>query len=142
MTAEDRTVHCRRVVFELLPAGCEDVPAVAVRVDLTYDADDPLAVRAAFRTGGKPVCWLLGRDLLAAGLNGRAGHGDVQVRPLPGRARRLLVSLSSPDGVALLRVDAAELAGFLDDTFRVVPQGTEYPATTVDAALAALLDHA
>src|SRR5690348_4994040 len=55
------------------------VPLVA---SLFYSGDDPYAIRIAFHVGlDEPVEWIFARDLLAEGVNGRAGLGDVQVWP-------------------------------------------------------------
>src|SRR3954451_7948540 len=51
----------------------------------SYDARDPYAVSITFgpaRVGGKdPVTWLVGRELLRAGLDRPTGDGDVRVGP-------------------------------------------------------------
>ena len=55
------------------------VPLVA---SLYYNAEDPYAIRMAFHVGtDEPVEWIFARDLLAVGLEGPAGEGDVQVWP-------------------------------------------------------------
>src|ERR1700731_4290087 len=55
------------------------VPLVA---SLFYSGDDPYAVRMAFHVGtDEPVEWIFARDLLAAGMAGSAGEGDVRAWP-------------------------------------------------------------
>src|ERR1700726_4691432 len=55
------------------------VPLVA---SMYYSGTDPYAVRMAFHVGtDEPVEWIFARALLAAGIKGRQGEGDVQVWP-------------------------------------------------------------
>jgi hypothetical protein len=62
------------------------------------------------------VTWLIGRDLLDAGVHGPAGVGDVSILPdLRSGAHRELV-LSSPDGRRGLRFPVAVVVAFLDRT--------------------------
>jgi hypothetical protein len=71
------------------------IPLVA---SLHYSADDPYAIRMAFHVGtDEPVEWIFARDLLAVGLGGPAGEGDVQVWPADEQGHELLnIALSSP----------------------------------------------
>jgi len=55
---------------------------VPLRADLHYSSQDPYAVGMSLDTGmDEPVKWFLGRDLLAAGLHGREGIGEVRAWP-------------------------------------------------------------
>jgi hypothetical protein len=115
----------RRVVRELVrfemanpvqtaPAGCELIP---VRGVLRWISTDPHTVAVVFRPGGTTeVTWLIGRALLAAGVHGPAGLGDVSVLPdLRSGAHRELV-LSSPSGRRGFRLPVAAVVAFLDRT--------------------------
>jgi hypothetical protein len=140
----------REVTFELLPppeeSGALAMP-VPVRVWLRYDPADPFAVHATFHTGGQePVRWVFSRELLAAGLAGPAGIGDVRVHPLPEfgpvdgeRGQRIVLELSTPSGHAVFATDADAVGEFLRATYRLVPEGTELGHLELDAELAALL---
>jgi Streptomyces sporulation and cell division protein, SsgA len=114
----------RRVVRELmrfelvdettLPAGCAPV---TVRGLLRWTSTDPHTVALVFRPGTPAeVTWLVGRDLLAAGVRGPAGLGDVSVLPdLRSGTHRELV-LSSPQGRRGFRFPVAPVVAFLDRT--------------------------
>lgn len=111
--------------------------AVPVRVDLSYDSHDPFAVRAEFHAGRGAVSWIFARELLADGLLGPAGAGDVRVMPATD-TELLIFQLDAPDGFALLEASSAELAEFLDDTYDGVPPGTEHEWFDFDEELAKL----
>lgn len=122
-----------------------------VRVVLRYRTDDPYAVGLCFpgpahltatlvvADGGAPddgVRWTVGRDLLAEGRRHGAGTGDVRVRP--DEPDGVLLEWHAPGGgVQVVRFGAADLAAFLENTFRLVPSGTEsgrvdWPCTAHD----------
>jgi hypothetical protein len=106
-------VHARS---QQVPADEPDHLA-AVRGLLRWSSTDPHTVAVVFRPGTRgEVVWLVGRDLLAAGVHGPAGLGDVSVLPdLRSTAHRELV-LSSPQGRRAFRMPVAALVAFLDRT--------------------------
>jgi hypothetical protein len=116
--------------------------SATVPVRLGYRPADPWAVTAVFRTAEGDVTWVFGRDLLEDGLAGPTGEGDVAV--WPGRSEggdaQLFLSLASPSGSALLQADPVEVRAFLDETYRLVPAGTELSFLDLDAELARLVD--
>src|ERR1700751_3075278 len=58
---------------------------VPLMASLFYSREDPYAIRIAFHVGlDEPVEWIFARDLLAMGIEGREGPGDVQVWPSAG----------------------------------------------------------
>ena len=58
---------------------------VPLMASLFYSREDPYAIRIAFHVGlDQPVEWIFARDLLARGIEGREGLGDVQVWPSAG----------------------------------------------------------
>lgn len=124
--------------LRLVVAGESSLP---VSVELRYDAGDPYAVHATFRTGEEPVRWVFARDLLAEGVTRPVGDGDVRV--WPSRERGLdvvLVGLSSPDGAALLEAPAALLVEYLRRTYACVPEGRESVHLDLDSAIERLFD--
>ena len=53
---------------------------VPLAARLFYSHEDPYALRIAFEAGlDKPVEWIFARDLLASGIEGREGLGDVTI---------------------------------------------------------------
>lgn len=112
--------------------------AVPLPCTLSYTVFDPFAVTATFASGDGEVAWTFGRELLALGLIERAGEGDVTVRPLDDLVIEIV--LSSPNGSAVVRADIGDIAEFLAATYRLLPQGSEWPYLNFDAELAALLD--
>ncbi len=116
--------------------------SATVPVRLGYLPADPWAVTAVFRTADGDVTWVFGRDLLEDGLAGPSGEGDVAVWPVVDAADgpQLYLSLASPSGSALLQADPIEVRRFLDETYRLVPAGTESTFLDLDAELARLVD--
>jgi hypothetical protein len=126
------------------------VPLVA---SLYYSRRDPYAVRMAFHVGtDEPVEWIFARDLLAAGMQGRQGEGDVHVWPSArscedadslevieaadtAEVAVLNIELSSPFGQALFEAPARALSAFLRRTYQIVPAGRESDFVDVDAEL-------
>ncbi|WP_088281446.1 MULTISPECIES: SsgA family sporulation/cell division regulator [unclassified Kineosporia] len=117
-----------------------DADAVPLPVSLRYSASDPYAVRAVFSGDGMEVEWVFARELLRTGLASPVGDGDVHVWPSWGTGRELLmISLTSPDGQAVLEATADDVRSFLDRTAAVVPDGDESAYLDLDAALTRLL---
>jgi hypothetical protein len=102
----------------------------AVHGEWWWTPEFPAEVRLAVG----PVEWVIGRDLLTAGLEGPAGEGDVQL--VPGAAA-LWVDLLSPHGTVLLRGSLRRAEDFLARTWKACPRRVESAA--LDAALDAFL---
>jgi sporulation and cell division protein SsgA len=120
------------------------VPLVA---SLYYDKDDPYAVRIAFHVGlDEPVEWTFGRELLATGVEGVAGLGDVAIwqsaESSSGLIAVLNIELSSPHGQARFEAPVAEVSDFLDRTYQIVPAGRESEHVDIEAGLTELLREA
>jgi Streptomyces sporulation and cell division protein, SsgA len=115
--------------------------AVPLVASLCYSADDPYAIRMAFHVGtDEPVEWIFARDLLAVGLEGPAGEGDVQVWPTDDHGRELLnIALSSPFGEAHFEAPRTSTANFLSRTYEVIAPGHEGEFVDVDSELDELL---
>ncbi|MDT9689909.1 SsgA family sporulation/cell division regulator [Streptomyces sp. P9(2023)] len=115
----------------------ETVPAT-----LRYDREDPFAVSMAFpppaTLEGVEVSWAFSRELLAQGVDGPAGLGDVRVRPYG--YDRTVVEFHAPEGVAVVHVRTSELRRFLQRSQHLVPTGREHQYLDWDEDLAQLLD--
>ncbi|MBO8199654.1 SsgA family sporulation/cell division regulator [Streptomyces smyrnaeus] len=108
---------------------------------LRYDTDDPLAVRIVFPSeislDGEEVAWAFSRELLAEGLRGPAGEGDVHICPCG--QERTVIELYAGEGVAVLEFRAADLGRFLQHSYDLVPAGAETALLDLEEGFAALL---
>jgi len=108
----------------------------------SYDARDPYAVAITFssvRVGGNdPVRWLIGRELLRAGLDQPTGDGDVRVGPAA-KSDVLFLHLRTDAGEALMELSRTVLAAFVKGTESLVPFGAEGAAIDLDEELAVIL---
>jgi hypothetical protein len=121
-----------------------DGPDRAVHAELSYQPNDPYAIRIGFHTGTDDVVeWTFARSLLTDGVTHPVGDGDVQVWPATGEAglQQVRLSLSSPSGMALFEAPLAELVQFLTKTYALVPTGCESNFVDVGAELASLLGY-
>ncbi|MFE2578722.1 SsgA family sporulation/cell division regulator [Streptomyces sp. NPDC059378] len=127
----------RRVAIQLVVARTYALP---MRMSLRYEPTDPYVVRAAFSTDTDELAeWVLGRDLLADGLTGAAGSGNIRVWATVGRGdQAMYIVLGSPAGTALLEVPVQDVKAFLEDTQTLVPRGTESGHIDWDIELANL----
>ncbi len=118
-----------------------DDGTVPLPVELRYAPHDPFAVRATFRTGhGVGVCWVFAREMLASGIRTPTGEGDVRVWPSTHNSgATVYISLSSPDGRALLEAPSRLLGEFIARTYVVVPPGTESHHLDIDSTIEQLL---
>ncbi|THA79537.1 SsgA family sporulation/cell division regulator [Streptomyces sp. A0642] len=114
----------------------ETLPAV-----LSYNRTDPFAVRMAFPAPatlqGAEVSWEFSRELLAAGVDGPAGVGDVRVRPFG--YDRTVLEFHAAEGIAMVHVHTAELRRFLRRAQELVPSGDEHRFLDLDRSLTHLL---
>lgn len=138
MESRPITTVSSEIELQLVVPGESTVP---LPVRLRYRADDPYALHAEFRTGStETVEWVFARDLLATGVHRPAGQGDIRVWPSAGSGgRTVYVSLTSPDGQALLEAPGQALVAFLQRTYDVVPAGEETRHLDLDSELDALL---
>ncbi|MFI8826327.1 SsgA family sporulation/cell division regulator [Streptomyces sp. NPDC053431] len=114
----------------------------SVAATLRYDREDPYAVSMAFpppaTLEGVEVSWAFARELLAQGVEGPAGVGDVRLRPYG--YDRTVVEFHAPEGVAMVHVRTSELRSFLERSQHLVPAGLEHEYLDWDADLAHLLE--
>lgn len=92
-------------------------------VGLSWSAEDPYAVSMVFSPASGPVHWVVSRELLAAGLEGPAGLGDVAVLPALHDDSRVELILESPTGRAVFLVARRALAEFLTEVGRQASVG-------------------
>jgi hypothetical protein len=104
----------------------------------SYSAHDPFAVSLAVRTRhDRWVEWLIGRELVMAGLDEPSGEGDVRMRPLTVQSYDIVeIEIQSHDGRAVLEVDQELLRSFVDATLEMVPVGTEADRMDLDGEIA------
>lgn len=97
-----------------------------VAVTLRYSPSDPFAVTVVFHGAAHTgdVAWTFSRDLLEAGLAGRAGLGDVRLAPTKGEDWVVLTA-SSADGTGTSLISWDDVASFLDAASEAVPAGAE-----------------
>ncbi|MEU7005668.1 SsgA family sporulation/cell division regulator [Streptomyces sp. NPDC046332] len=115
--------------------------SVPVRMRLSYEPADPYVIRAVFLApSDERVEWVLGRDLLADGLKGSAGDGDVRIWSAVGSGdRAMYIVLASRAATALLEVPVQDIRAFLQSTEALVPRGAESGHIDWDVELVCLL---
>ncbi|RZU31436.1 SsgA family sporulation/cell division regulator [Blastococcus saxobsidens] len=142
MTSRWTPGHITPITLQLVgPQSWTEVPAL-----LCYDPSDPFAVRIAFgeqdgADGEEGIAWLVGRELLQAGLERPAGDGDVRVWPAHTASDVLFLHLRAPSGEALFELSRATVAAFLRHTEALVPTGSETALLHLDQELDALLSN-
>ncbi len=135
-----------RVACDVTMTLFADRGVIPVQAIFRYDATDPFALHVLFRTGdatgGSYVEWTFARSLLAEGLRGSAGLGDVVVSTsLHAGGHVLSLALSAPSGTALFETDSEPILGFLADTYELVPSGSESSYLDLDSELRDLMWH-
>ena len=126
------------VVVELIDVNGTATP---IEAELQYDAADPFAVTAVFKTGPHAVRWTFGRDLLTDGLYEPSGDGDVHVWPCLDNAGHavVIIELCSPDGEALIQAKTGDMHTFVKRMSAAVAPGCESERLDIDGAIAAIL---
>ncbi|MEC3998478.1 SsgA family sporulation/cell division regulator [Actinacidiphila sp. DG2A-62] len=123
------------VIGTLDLSGDHDAAVAPVAADLVYRPRDPLAVNMVLRgPDGVEVGWTFAWELLARGLRGPAGEGDVRVRPLHGAGSLIEVALATSFGVRMHFPARA-----VDDFVRKVRARADADAEGVPRALEAAL---
>jgi hypothetical protein len=104
----------------------------------SYSASDPLAVTLSVRSRpDRWVDWLVGRDLVLAGLDDPTGDGDVRMRPRTVQGYDIIeIEIRSHDGRAVLEVDRDLLRHFMETTLDVVALGAEADRMDLDTEIA------
>ncbi|MEU2227717.1 SsgA family sporulation/cell division regulator [Streptomyces sp. NPDC018347] len=101
---------------------------VMISCELSYSERDPYAVTLILDSEGEhPVRWVFSRELLADGLAGSAGEGDVTVWPENAGADEwfLWLEVGRAPHTALFEMAAEPITEWLLDTYHLVPEGHE-----------------
>ena len=143
MTSRWTSGHITPITLQLVgPQSWTEVPAL-----LCYHPSDPFAVRIAFGEedgqddADEGIAWLLGRELLHAGLAHPTGDGDVRIWPAHTASDVLFLHLRAPSGEALFELSRATVAAFLRHTEVLVPPGSEAALLQLDEELDTLLSN-
>ncbi|KUF18692.1 SsgA family sporulation/cell division regulator [Streptomyces silvensis] len=129
----------------------EQVPSLLVDLDLMLDEFTRRPLQAEFRFDpGTPAVigveflvergasrsWNIGRELLHRGLTSMSGLGEVRMWPtLPGGPPSSWLLLESPEVEALFELPTAQLARWLDATYRIVSAEAEWDVLNWDGLL-------
>ncbi|MBP2370269.1 SsgA family sporulation/cell division regulator [Pseudonocardia parietis] len=110
--------------FEATITGQDGI--VNTVVELVWDPVRPLYFEMGI-AGYPDLDWIIGRDLLAAGIAVCAGTDDVRVYPDgdPASAADLVIVLASPTGRCEIRIDRFDVDILVSRTVRDVPLGAE-----------------
>lgn len=108
--------------LELRAPEAAPVPLAGV---LSWDSAAPIEVHLTILHDAGETVWLIGRDLLTAGLHGTAGEGDVRIKPHPSEAHIVQIDLSSDNGFATLTLRRQVLGDFLSATWVTCPADRE-----------------
>jgi hypothetical protein len=128
-------------VWQTLTGHCwTDCADSRLQVYLGYAAQDPYAVHVMVTTPvtRTSVCVVIGRDLLADGLEKPTGDGEVRVASLT--PVRLCITLYEVAGGLWLILDSGQVRQFLAETVELVPSGDEMCRSDLDAELRVLTD--
>jgi Streptomyces sporulation and cell division protein, SsgA len=142
MAMSERNLYSDLVTHDLVLQCVDPVGTLTtVNAVLGYDPADPFAVTATFVTVEGDVVWTFARDLLARGLSGPAGEGDVHIWPCldaQGNAT-VIIELCSPDGELVAQARTLDVYPFLNRTLAAVPAGTETVRIDLDQLIDQLL---
>jgi hypothetical protein len=110
---------------------------------LSWNDSDPLAVSILLSTEPDHPSlprgeWVMLRDFLRYGCSEPTGDGSVRVRP--DADGRVLLALQDDTKTFEIRVPSATITGFLDETERAVPTGSEAGEAVLDELIRRLLD--
>lgn len=102
------------------------------RIELSYDPGDPYVVKLTFLD--QDVCWEFARSVLAEGVEGHAGLGDVRAWPSLGYVH---LRLANDGEMVTLELRRRWVESFLGDSYRLVPLGRE--RVDVDSVIGQIL---
>jgi len=113
-----------------------------MRAKFSFDPDMPAVITVEFLAErGPSLIWHIGRGLLHLGLSAMSGTGDVRMWPtLPGERPSSWLLLESQEVEALFEVPTAQLAEWIDATYRSTSSEAEMDGLDWDDFLTELLD--
>jgi hypothetical protein len=112
----------------------------AVMIELSYQAADPYAVRLAVTIGDAPGAWAIGRDLLSEGLTRPVGEGEARIWASPFGLRQVVwIRFGQHQRTALIELAMEDLRAFVDQTYKLVPVGSEPLYIDVDSLIDGLI---
>ena len=103
---------------------------------ITWNEDDPLSIR--FEFDGQHV-WVFARDLVRHPFTNvpKEYHGDVAFFS---HRNKLYIGLSSPSGETVLKFNNPQVVmNFLEQSYRIVPEGDEFLTDALDRELSTIL---
>ena len=145
MAISERNLYADQVSHDLALLCVDPVGTLTtVNAALGYDPADPFAVTLTFVTVGGDVVWTFARDLLARGLSGPAGEGDVHIWPCVDAdgGATVIIELCSPDGELVAQAGTRDIYQFLGRSLAAVPAGTETDGIDLDQLIDRLLQPA
>ena len=113
--------------FEATITGQDGI--VNTVVELVWDPVRPLYFEMGI-AGYPDLDWIIGRDLLAAGIASRAGDQDIVIHPDgdPATCDTLVIQIATPAGQCEIRIDRFDADMLVCRTLRDVPFGAEVGA--------------
>lgn len=137
----DKPSHTATTVCATMPFLSGDPHTELLEGEFIFHPEDPYAVEMHLEVRSGTVVWTFARQLLAEGLYGPAGDGDVRVWPCLGNTGGavVIIELSSPEGVAVLQAPSREVAAFVAATEKIVPTGHEASHLQLDTLISRLL---
>ena len=142
MTMSERNLYADPVTHDLALQCVDPVGTLStVNAALGYDPADPFAVTTTFVTIEGDVVWTFARDLLARGLSGPAGEGDVHIWPSVDAegCATVILELCSPDGELVAQARTRDIYQFLGRSLAAVAAGTETERIDIDQLIDQLL---
>lgn len=129
-----------------IPYWIDSAPLKEYPADFLWEPSDPAAVRVKFHwSPTETVDWVFSRQLLADGIVSfmNLGDGDVKIRSYS--VHRTAISLSSPEGRAMVVMDTGRIEDFLRATEALIKTDSneemERLNDGVTAILAEVMDH-
>jgi len=135
--------HTGPAVSQEIALQCEDElgrPLTFIS-SFGYDPADPYAVWLTFHIPGGDVHWVMGRALLARGIDEPTGEGDVCLWPNLDADGRAVVSMDfhSPEGRLVVEARSSDIYQFLGRTYAAVAPGSEGDNVDLDELVQDLL---
>jgi hypothetical protein len=113
----------------VLALSWTDADPLAVEILLSTEPDHPSLPRGE---------WVMLRDFLRYGCTEATGDGAVRIRP--DSDGRVLMELRDDTKTFEIRIPTSTVTGFLDETERAVPTGSEAGEAVLDELIRRLLD--